>query len=131
MLHRGLTETGAAQALGWPKARVTARVKILEAKAAAAATTTTARRKSAAGADPVAVAKRERDARLCDLADQGHGANLDLGHALIHNLSTVDPGDIDVARFFVLCGCPHRANYADRVTMPTLVSRWPFTVPCG
>ena len=30
MLARGLTEDGAAQALGWPKARVTARVKILE-----------------------------------------------------------------------------------------------------
>jgi ParB/RepB/Spo0J family partition protein len=30
MLDRGLTEAGAAQALGWPKARVTARVKLLE-----------------------------------------------------------------------------------------------------
>src|SRR3954471_18667445 len=30
MLHRGLTEDGAAQALGWPKQRVTARVKVLE-----------------------------------------------------------------------------------------------------
>jgi hypothetical protein len=30
MLDRGLTENGAAQALGWPKNRVTARVKILE-----------------------------------------------------------------------------------------------------
>src|SRR4051794_25943275 len=30
MLARGLTEDGAAQALGWPKNRVTARVKILE-----------------------------------------------------------------------------------------------------
>src|SRR5215218_6131053 len=30
MLERGLSEDGAAQALGWPKARVTARVKILE-----------------------------------------------------------------------------------------------------
>jgi hypothetical protein len=30
MLDRGLTQDGAAQALGWPKARVTARVKILE-----------------------------------------------------------------------------------------------------
>src|SRR5919106_4927497 len=30
MLSRGLTEDGAAQALGWPKTRVTARVKILE-----------------------------------------------------------------------------------------------------
>ena len=30
MLDRGLREDGAAQALGWPKSRVTARVKILE-----------------------------------------------------------------------------------------------------
>ena len=30
MLDRGLTEDGAAQALGWPKNRVTIRVKILE-----------------------------------------------------------------------------------------------------
>src|SRR3954451_16388022 len=30
MLDRGLTEDGAAKALGWPKQRVTARVKILE-----------------------------------------------------------------------------------------------------
>jgi ParB/RepB/Spo0J family partition protein len=30
MLDRGLTEDGASKALGWPKARVTARVKILE-----------------------------------------------------------------------------------------------------
>src|SRR3954447_11622931 len=29
MLDRGLTETGAAQALGWPKVRVSARVKVL------------------------------------------------------------------------------------------------------
>ena len=28
MLDRGLTVDGAAQALGWPKARVTARVKL-------------------------------------------------------------------------------------------------------
>jgi hypothetical protein len=30
MLARGLTEDGAAQALGWPKHRVTARVKFVE-----------------------------------------------------------------------------------------------------
>ena len=30
MLDRGLTEDGAARALGWPKSRVTARVKVLE-----------------------------------------------------------------------------------------------------
>jgi hypothetical protein len=61
----------------------------------------------------VTVAKRERDAQLRELTDQAHGANTDLGHALVHNLSSVDPTDIDVARFFVLCGPPHRTNYAD------------------
>jgi hypothetical protein len=70
-----------------------------------------------APADPVTVAKRERDAQLRELTDQAHGANLDLGHALIHNLTTVDPSDMDVARFFVLCRRPHRTNYADRLTM--------------
>ncbi len=65
------------------------------------------------------VAKRERDAQLRELTDQAHGANLDLGAALIHNLAAVDPGDIDVARFFALCRRRHKANYAERVTMPT------------
>jgi hypothetical protein len=58
----------------------------------------------------VTVAKRERDAQLRELTDQAHGVNLDLGHALVHNLAAVDPGDIEVARFFVLCGSTHRAN---------------------
>jgi hypothetical protein len=80
----------------------------LEAKAAVAA-----RDKKTAGAnapaDPLAVAKRERDAQLRELTDQAHGANLDLGHALIHNLTTVDPTDMDVARFLVyaLLGADH------------------------
>ena len=58
------------------------------------------------------MAKRERDAQLRELADQAHGANLDLGHALVHNLATVDPGDIDVARFFVyaLLGADHDSS---------------------
>jgi hypothetical protein len=50
-------------------------------------------------------------------ARQAHGANLDLGHALIHDLTSVDPANIDVARFFVLRGRRHSANYADRLTM--------------
>jgi hypothetical protein len=54
---------------------------------------------------------------LRELSDQAHGANLDLGHALIHNLTGVDPANIDVARFFVLRGRRHSANYADRLTM--------------
>ena len=44
-------------------------------------------------ANPGTMAKRERDAHLRELTDQAHGANLDLGNALIHSLTTVDPGD--------------------------------------
>ncbi len=82
----------------------------LEAKIAAAAKEKKAARASKRPADPVAAAKRERDAQLRELTDQAHGANLDLGHALVHNLTTVDPSDMDVARFFVLCGRRHRTN---------------------
>jgi ParB/RepB/Spo0J family partition protein len=91
----------------------------LKAKATAAAKEKQATRSSKAPADPVSIAKRERDAQLRELTDQAHGANLDLGHPLVHNLATVDPTDIDVARLFVLCGRPHRTNYAERMTMPT------------
>jgi hypothetical protein len=44
-------------------------------------------------ADPGRVAERERDAQLRELTDQAHGADLDLGNALIHTLTTVDPVD--------------------------------------
>jgi hypothetical protein len=48
------------------------------------------------------VAKRERGrAAARSSADQAHGANLDLGHALIHKLTSVDPTTSNVARFFV------------------------------
>jgi hypothetical protein len=90
----------------------------LEAKAAAAAKEKTSARSAKEPADPVTVAKRERDAQLRELTDEAHGANTDLGHALIHKLTTVDPTDITVAKFFVLCGRRHSTNYADRVTMP-------------
>jgi len=84
----------------------------LEAKTATAATEKKAARAGRAPADPVTVAKRERDAQLRELTDQAHGANLDLGHALVHNLTSVDPIDIDVARFFVyaLLGADHDSS---------------------
>jgi hypothetical protein len=91
----------------------------LATKAAAAAKEKKTARAGKQPADPLTVAERERDGQLRELTDQAHGANLDLGHALIHNLTSVDPTDIDVARFFVLCGRPHRTNYADGPTMPT------------
>jgi hypothetical protein len=83
----------------------------LEAKAATAAKekkTTRAKQP----ADPVSVARRERDAQLRELTDQAHGANLDLGHTLIHNLTSVDATDINVARFFVyaLLGADHDSS---------------------
>ena len=73
----------------------------LEAKAAEVAKEKKSARASKAPADPVAEAKRERDAQLRELTDQAHGANVDLGHALVNNLAVVDPSDMDVARFFV------------------------------
>jgi ParB/RepB/Spo0J family partition protein len=84
----------------------------LETKVATTAQEKETARASKQPADPVAVAKRERDAQLRELADQAHGVNLDLGHALVHNLAAVDPGDIDVARFFVyaLLGADHDSS---------------------
>ena len=73
----------------------------LQAKAAAAAKDKRTARAGKAPADPITVAKRERDAQLRELTDQAHGANTDLGHALVHNLAVVDPADMDVARAFV------------------------------
>ena len=51
--------------------------------------------------DPVAEARREHERQVRELAEQAHGVNLDLGAGLLNGLSSVDPADIDVARFFV------------------------------
>ena len=51
--------------------------------------------------DPVEGARREHGRRVRELAEQAHGANLDLGWGLMNNLATVDPTDISVANFFV------------------------------
>ena len=42
----------------------------------------------------------EHRATVRQLTAQAHGTNLDLGAALLQRLATVDPGDMDVARFF-------------------------------
>jgi hypothetical protein len=97
----------------------------LEAKAAAAAELKKTQRTDGPASDPVAVAKRERDAQLRELSDQAHGANAELGTALISHLAAVDPADLTVARFFVLCGHPHRTNYADGPVMQTAGRRPP------
>jgi ParB/RepB/Spo0J family partition protein len=83
------------------KAAITRTHDELQAKAAAAAQEKKAARSSAAPSDPLSAVKRERDTQLRELTDQAHGANLDLGAALINSLAVVDPGDIEVARFFV------------------------------
>jgi hypothetical protein len=74
----------------------------LEQKVADRATERSATKATDKPVDPAAVAKRDRDAQLREFADQAHGVNTDLGHALITTLASVDPTDMDVARFFVL-----------------------------
>jgi hypothetical protein len=48
-----------------------------------------------------AAAEREKSRQLSAIAQDAHGANLDLGRELIGGLATVDPQDMTVARFFV------------------------------
>jgi hypothetical protein len=110
--HRDDPRCGAGTALREPSG-VKRNHDDLQAKAETAAKEKKTSRADKAPADPVTVAKRERDTQLRELTDQAHGANVDLGHSLVHNLSSVDPTDIDVTRFFVLCGPPHSTNYAD------------------
>jgi ParB/RepB/Spo0J family partition protein len=52
-------------------------------------------------ADPVADAERTHRRRMTEISEDAHGANLDLGRGLLDGLSTVDPSDMRVARFFV------------------------------
>jgi ParB/RepB/Spo0J family partition protein len=59
------------------------------------------RRNGSQPEDPAEGARREHGRRMRELAEQAHGANLDLGWALMNNLAIVDPGDMSVARFFV------------------------------
>ena len=72
-----------------------------KAAAAAAEKKQARKRDQAAPQDPVAEARREEGRQLRELAEQAHGINLDLGAGLLNGLSAVDPGDIEVARFFV------------------------------
>jgi hypothetical protein len=51
--------------------------------------------------DPEAEARRERGRELRAIAEQAHGANLDLGWGLMNGLATVDPADMATAKFFV------------------------------
>ena len=71
-------------------------------------------------ADPEALARRERGRALRALAEQAHGANLDLGWALRNELANVEI-DMPLARFFTyaLLGADHDgspcASGGDRV----------------
>jgi len=49
---------------------------------------------------PVQELEAEHRANVRALTVQAHGTNLDLGSALLTQLATVDPSDMDVARFF-------------------------------
>jgi hypothetical protein len=60
--------------------------------------------------DPEAEARRERGRQMRAIAEQAHGANLDLGWRLMNGRAAVDPADIAVAKFFVLCGRPHSVH---------------------
>ena len=74
-------------------------------------------------ADPLAEAERAERRQLRVCGEQAHGVNLDLGAALLTGLSTVDPADMSVARFFVLGRHRPSVNWAEAATMPRCRSR--------
>ena len=87
------------------KAAITRTVTELEAKVAGREQERKAARQSQttsrAPADPAAEVEREHRGRMRELSDQAHGVNLDVGAGLLNGLSTVDPTDVNVAKFFV------------------------------
>jgi ParB/RepB/Spo0J family partition protein len=91
------------------KAAITRTVTDLEAQVAACEQERKAGRQRSGAADPVAEAQRDERRQLRDIAAQAHGVNLDVGAGLLTGLSTVDPSDTRVARFFVyaLLGSDH------------------------
>ena len=83
-------------------------------------------------ADPRAEGRRDEQRALREIAETAHGVNLDIGAGLLTGLSTVDPADMTVARFFVLCGHPHRTNYADPSAMRRdVVAGWRGALSVG
>ncbi len=104
------------------KQAISRTVEDLQPRAADLAKQRQAGKASGRAVDPDAEARRERARKLRALADQAHGANLDLGSALMNGLAVVDAAnDMNVARVFVLCGHRHRTNYADGPAMPNRV----------
>ena len=78
--------------------------------------------KAQRAADPETELRRDHGRKMRSIAEQAHGANTDLGWALRNNLASVDPGNIDVARFFVGALLESGSSYtnpdadSDRVT---------------
>ena len=83
------------------KAAIKRTVEDLRVKATTIAAEKQQQRSTKTPADPAQVAERQRNRELREIADQAHGANLDLGASLLHGLAVVDPDNMDVARFFV------------------------------
>ena len=75
-------------------------VEDLRARVAEVAQERKAAKASGRPVDPEAEARRERGRQMRAIAEQAHGANLDLGWGLMNGLATVDPADMAVARFF-------------------------------
>ena len=76
-------------------------VEDLRARVAEVAQQRKAAKASGRPVDPEAEARRERGRELRAIAEQAHGANLDLGWGLMNGLAAVDPADMAVAKFFV------------------------------
>jgi hypothetical protein len=75
-------------------------VEDLRARMAEVAQERKAARASGRVVDPEAEARRERGRQIRAIAEQAHGANLDLGWGLMNGLAAVDPADM-AAKFFV------------------------------
>jgi ParB/RepB/Spo0J family partition protein len=76
-------------------------VEDLRARVADVAQERKAAKASGRPVDPEAEARRERGRQMRAIAEQAHGANLDLGWGLMNGLAAVDPADTAVAKFFV------------------------------
>jgi ParB/RepB/Spo0J family partition protein len=76
-------------------------VEDLRARAAELAEQRRTERAAGRTVDPAAEARREHGRRMRQLAEQAHGANLDLGRSLMNGLACVDPASMDVARLLV------------------------------
>jgi ParB/RepB/Spo0J family partition protein len=76
-------------------------VEELRVQAAEVAAQRKAGKASGRPVDPEAEARRERGRQRRAIAEQAHGANLDLGWGLMNGLAVVDPADMAVAKFFV------------------------------